>query len=514
MYDGYRRFLGDGSRGRRRQVQYAGFCYEYTSECTRSKPRYRDNNFVRAATAFAKQRRAPYLGHKFTPMLSTWPGFDWRRHNIPDMMHDVKLLCEMVLSIIIGKGIDEGNAGWRSWGKDATHRAECKERGIFKGVWQGDAKGPLPWRLTKEQLKLLNERMGRVCWPHYMDRLHYRDFSFWVKRSRLWKTHRKVVLFYFILATQLRDQLPILHVALFKIIWALRRLDGQVHSYEAATELGILPGSRAVDPSEIAKVHCDLIVGLCLLEGCLPVSHLKPALHHLVHFAQYTLTHGCLRSLWMMFFERYNKHIKNLVRDASHPEAHLANSVSADVAARFMSGVVEDDYDISKDLHHRCVLSSRDPRWRPSREVIADLRMLGCAVDRSVVEGFKIAHILGIHFRAGEWGSFPRCGSVFTCKLDGDSYYGCVDMFLRIDDNASPGFAVVRWFSKPVYPHNVPLVVHVHVDGSEVEMVYGNVIRITQIDPSRVMVEKSETDGEGMFVMRDSGYDVTTSSSS
>ena len=87
-------------------------------------------------------------------------------------------------------------------------------------------------------------------------------------------------------------------------------------------------------------------------------------------------------------------------------------------------------------------------------------------------------------------------------------------MFLRIDGNRSLVFSVVRWFSKPVYPHNVPLVVHAHVDGSEVEMVYGNVIRITQIDPSRVMVEKSETDGEGMFVMRDSGYDVTTSSSS
>ena len=126
VYDGYRRFLGDGSRGRRRQVQYAGFCYEYTSECTRSKPRYRDNNFVRAATAFAKQRRAPYLGHKFTPMLSTWTGFDWHRHNIPDMMHDVKLVCEMVLQIIIGRGIDEGNAGWESWSKDSTHRPECK----------------------------------------------------------------------------------------------------------------------------------------------------------------------------------------------------------------------------------------------------------------------------------------------------------------------------------------------------------------------------------------------------
>ena len=234
------------------------------------------------------------------------------------------------------------------------------------------------------------------------------------------------------------------------------------------------------------------------------MSHLNPGLHHLVHFAQYTRTHGCLRSFWMMFFERYNKHIKNLVRDPSNPEAHLANSVSADVAARFMNGIVGDQYDITKDMHHQCVLSFPDSKWRPSRKVVADLRMHGITVDRTVVSGFKIAHIMGIHFRAGEWGCFPRCGSVFTCKLDGDSCYGYVEMFLRVDGNPSPGFAVVRWFSKPVYPHDIPLVVHVRVDGSEVEMVYGNVIPIAYIDPSRVMVEKGRTEEEGLYMMRDS----------
>ena len=112
---------------------------------------------------------------------------------------------------------------------DQGFNTSCRvqKRGIFKGVWQGDAKGPLKWRLTKEQVELLDERMGRVCWPHHVDRINYRGCSFWAKRSRLWKTHRKIILFYFIQATQLRYQLPRLHVALFKVIWALRRLGGQ-----------------------------------------------------------------------------------------------------------------------------------------------------------------------------------------------------------------------------------------------------------------------------------------------
>ena len=72
------------------------------------------------------------------------------------------------------------------------------------------------------------------------------------------------MLLYFILATQLRDRLPRLRVALFKVIWALRRLDGQVHSYEEAKELGILAGSHTLDPAEIEQIHVDLIIGLRL----------------------------------------------------------------------------------------------------------------------------------------------------------------------------------------------------------------------------------------------------------
>ena len=87
VYDGYRRFLADGSRGRRRLVHYGGHVYEYTRECVRPKPKYRDTEFARLAVAFAKQRDSPYMGHKIPPMLSCWTGFDWRRYNIPDMMH-------------------------------------------------------------------------------------------------------------------------------------------------------------------------------------------------------------------------------------------------------------------------------------------------------------------------------------------------------------------------------------------------------------------------------------------
>ena len=205
---------------------------------------------------------------------------------MPDVMHDIKLFVEMLLKVMIGKGIDSGDGGWSGWNKDDKHRAESQRRNIFRDVWP-DRDRPLPWRLTPEEIKMLDERMGRVTWPHYVDRQYYEGCSFWIKPSRLWKTQRKVVLLYYILATQLRDRLPRLRVALFTIIWALRRLDGQVYSYTEAKDRNILPGSRTIDPTTINVIHTDLIIGLCLLEGCLPVDHLNPGLHHLVHFAQY-----------------------------------------------------------------------------------------------------------------------------------------------------------------------------------------------------------------------------------
>ena len=86
-FDGYRRFLKQGSRGRRKRVHYCSHTYEYEDDETRLKPKFRDDTFVRTAVAFVKQRHAPFLGHKGTPMLARWPGFNWYRMNPPDIMH-------------------------------------------------------------------------------------------------------------------------------------------------------------------------------------------------------------------------------------------------------------------------------------------------------------------------------------------------------------------------------------------------------------------------------------------
>ena len=59
----------------------------------------------------------------------------------------------------------------------------------------------------------------------------------------------------------------------------------------------------------------------------------------------------------------------------------------------------------------------------------------------------------------------------------------------------------------PTYPNGTPLVVTVTDDGSDVDDELGCVVPITQIDPSRVMVEVTQVQNT-FKMMRDSGYDT------
>ena len=311
--------LSGGSRARQRRFLYKGHIYEYRSVESRPKPRYRDDDFVKEAVALAT-RAQPFCGHKtVVPCLAMWPGWSWRRTIPPEPMHDVKNTCDNLMTLLVGKKSEAGK--YSNWGKDVAHRRHCKLLGIFRDLWPPDRPppgaaanpdppdpepepAPFPWRLTPAQIKVLSARTKNIMWPHHMERMFYRGYSMWEKPSRMWKCRRKFRLLLFVLPVQLRDQVPPLRDALTLFAWTLRRLDGQVYSYATATVMGILPGSHVLTRGQTKRLHKDLIRSLVLLEGCVPVGHLIPTWHHFVHYAEFTETHGVLRWLWMMAFER------------------------------------------------------------------------------------------------------------------------------------------------------------------------------------------------------------------
>ena len=186
--------------------------------------------------------------------------------------------------------------------------------------------------------------------------------------------------------------------------------------------------------------------------------------------------------------------------------------MSQDVASRFLSLCESPGYQIGKNPLHRCVLSSRNRKFSLTQEHLGHLRYLcrhrNLPIDLFTVEAFSVVHVMGTHFRAGEWGQHPRCGSVITVVKGGRSLYARVESFLRVDGDDGQGFAIVNWFGAPVYPFRIPIVVRVNIDGSEVKRVHGTMIYISTIDPSRVIIGRDELDDSRFYMMRDSGYDT------
>ena len=278
-------------------------------------------------------------------------------------------------------------------------------------------------------------------WPQYIEKLCYKGASFWTKPDRIWKARRKIRLLYFILPTQLRDQLPAVRQALNTFVWGMRRLLGQVHSFAAARALNILPGAKSVNKKDIPKHSRQVVLGLVLLCGCFPVHHVNPGSHHFGHSGTFTLTHCILSILWMMGFERMNLFFKTLIRTGLRVDTHLANGVAINLAAAYLQ-LFKDGikYDVKTAPHHTCFLSQPMNFVALTRRELGDLRMLGCEVrDELSVNVFSKASILNVHFKAGQWGAHPTCSSVFTCLINGRSVYGYVRRFLSVDGDNCPG---------------------------------------------------------------------------
>ena len=86
IFDGFRRFLKPGSRGRQKTFVYKGGKYEFRNVSVRPQPRYRDEQFVRVAVSLATTSQ-PFCGHKYVPLMAKWLSFNWYRFGIPEPMH-------------------------------------------------------------------------------------------------------------------------------------------------------------------------------------------------------------------------------------------------------------------------------------------------------------------------------------------------------------------------------------------------------------------------------------------
>ena len=210
--------------------------------------------------------------------------------------------------------------------------------------------------------QLLCDRYVRaIWWPHHMDKLCNKTESFWTKSytKHAPKCKHKMYILLVLLPTLLRGFVPTFHRALLTLVYGLRLLDGQVISALEARNRGVTLGSHVLKRSSIAHARTVLILGLVMIEGSFPISHLNPALHHLVHYADMVALVGCLRWYSMYSFERNNKKVKGLARNGNNALSGVANNIQLDIGTKFdslMKGDICEQYSV-------CELVGRSHRF-------------------------------------------------------------------------------------------------------------------------------------------------------
>ena len=262
------------------------------------------------------------------------------------------------------------------------------------------------------------------------------------------------------------------------------------------------PGARAIDKREIPSMKAALIKGLVLLEGSFPVDHLNPGLKHLVHYGRQTANKGLLDWYSMFSFERNNKRVKSLVKHTANPLSSLANNVELDIETRTEMLVEKTSSDFE------CVptesLAVRIRMYSLSQREKGDMETMGVTSFRDF-RAFKVAKVLGVHFRSGEWARH-RCGSVITTIYRGISRYCIVNAFLMVEDKA---YASVTWLSTPIYPClPFKIVVKVKLMNPVQQLLHRSVIPVDRIEPCTVSVIP-HSDGIHFYMLRDKGTDRT-----
>ena len=190
VFGGFRCYLPRRSPWRQRTFVVHGSVYHFPDIETRQQPKIRTTQSALECVQLATTTR-PFRGHKCAPFISRWPSFSWEMHS-PDIMHDIKCVCDMTLTVLVGKGNHGKYANWTDL-KDHQHREYCMVHDIFPEVHNPD--NPLPWRLTPDEVNELDLRVRNIWWPHYLEKISSRDCSFWKKTSYCWKCSHKNLAF-------------------------------------------------------------------------------------------------------------------------------------------------------------------------------------------------------------------------------------------------------------------------------------------------------------------------------
>lgn len=140
--------------------------------------------------------------------------------------------------------------------------------------------GALPWRLTKEAIKVIDARIENIVYPHGPAGCSKDGAGFMKNLNRARRISQKLLGLLTILPTVLRDYVPEVREGIRKFVLGMKLLEGRCVNAMEAMELGVPADSRPLLKEDIKKAELLIIEGLSMLEG---------AFHKYCQFSMYVL---------------------------------------------------------------------------------------------------------------------------------------------------------------------------------------------------------------------------------
>ena len=574
IYGMARCYLPRGHPLRSRQCRFDGYDFEFRNDETRSAPAIKTTQTLFNYATIAKTRGVEhYLGQKGPMMLASLKNIEYHKFNLLEWMHGLARAFDNMTNLLVGSTtnfdvrarrtsenlgifrpiwpstvvylstmrcqmlarltndqIASGNATWcRKWLRvcaiiPEAHTAVRDLRANLTNLRDRAVSGqriplpgkqnPLPYRLSPQARKVVNRRVCEIIYPHYTPVCHVGKDSF-INDAGCWRTASKLIAFLVFLVPVLVGYVSKFRRSLRSLIWGLRMLEGETFSVDEANKINLEHGFLALE-KEIVPVAEKLIVeGLCMIEGSVAVCLLVPAFHTLCHYPWGADLWGLLRTLWMIYFERYNKKCKNLTSNKHMPYESLANALVRDSTARFFRWMRSEKMTREPKIRLTELVGDLKPVGDMDVEVarkIMSILSCGCRIGMRSTTVFSLPRALigGKRFNAGERLIVGRrCGSVVTMVKMGRSVYGLVKCFYRVccSCNVFTDFVVLTWFPPTEYPDRDPLTVRISLNGVDVNNITSlDVVPLYSIQPSRVAVRFDRTN-DCMYVMRLEGLD-------
>ncbi len=226
-------------------------------------------------------------------------------------MHLIKNLGEHVVHLI--SGLNDSHKG----------RAEEKARNRFRSTWvdadrTSQSLPPAPFRMTKEERQIANERALNFQVPHTFD---WRPRALFLTKAVGMKSH---------------EWKEVVCAGILKFC-----IRGLLGSKQRATlfefcDVLAMVCSEELCATELADLEKRVHRVLCLLERDFPVSLHVIVFHLLHHLPAYLQRFGPVYGYWMYPMERFNSWITRRVMNRRFPEATVIETYRLSELANFM----------------------------------------------------------------------------------------------------------------------------------------------------------------------------------